>query len=170
MNDCNPYESSMVSDRSRPETDGPIAVKQLLGSVGCLAIGAGLSWGMPFVLAYAGLWRPGIGDLSGLFIYFYCICASIVAGAAGFVAGSLRPGRQAILATMACVVLTDFVALALSPRSSSAEQFYLLYLVSAIVKVAAMKLIAPRGAEWSHRVLSLTGAVLLFCIVQRLMA
>jgi hypothetical protein len=165
MTEYNPYAPPTLAHQGRAIINRIPVVRRMLWSAGCLAIGVGLSWGVPILLIYLGLWKSK-GDLSGLFILYICYFASIVSGLVGMVSGAQSPGRYGVLVTMACVVLTNFIAFPFcSGRyASSNAQFVLLYLVSAFVTVLGMKAVVPRNERLLNHLANISGAILLLCI------
>lgn len=106
MMNFNPYTPPTIDREGLNTHDWMAAIRRILWSAGCLTIGAGLSWGLPFLLIAIGIWRSK-GDMSGLVILIKCQYASILTGLVGMVSGGRYPGRYAILITLASVVLTD---------------------------------------------------------------
>ncbi|MCU0708090.1 MAG: hypothetical protein MUF23_07360 [Pirellula sp.] len=164
MTDCNPYETPSLTYEVRPDANLQDVVRRIVWSAGCFAIGAGLSWGLPILLIYLGLWNGGSGQgaLAGLFVLYMSGFASILSGFVGFVSGAFRPGRYAILATLVCLVLTDFIALVYVYTGN--DDFVLLYLVSAIAKVTGMFVFVPKNAMWLNCLVITTGITLFLCI------
>lgn len=116
--------------------------KRLFWGIGCAVAAMVLNLGTPLVLMMLGItpqWPTQQGPLGGMGIGILLAVGIVLSGSAGFVAGLMRPGSQAVIMTLICLVLVDVCMMATS---------MLLYFISAAIKVTlmiAVKRESPKG-------------------------
>ncbi|MFO0917614.1 MAG: hypothetical protein U0872_04780 [Planctomycetaceae bacterium] len=103
-------------------------------SMACLLIGGGLSSLLPILLMDAGVpVKQPNEQFAGLILFIVWMYAGLISGLTGLLSGAIRPGKQALTQTLACLMATDVLALVYLGSG-----FAFLYAASISIKACGM--------------------------------
>jgi len=105
---------------------------RILWGIACAMIGMVLAFGLPVLLMNNGFYPESTSDMSGLGAAGLIMLGIVSSGVAGLIAGLVRPGIQAIILTLICLVLIDVCLIGASAS---------LYCTSAGIKIVVAILV-----------------------------